>query len=38
MKPIQAAGVPLWLVARNGTTIQVFRKAKSVSVGITRKP
>ncbi|GAB3913999.1 VCBS repeat-containing protein [Larkinella knui] len=38
IKPIRVSGVPFWLVARNDTTIQVFRKANPVLAAMTRKP
>ncbi|MGV3557160.1 VCBS repeat-containing protein [Larkinella arboricola] len=39
IKPIRVANVPLWLVARNDTTIQIFQKAKStVPTGLARMP
>ncbi|MGA0556367.1 VCBS repeat-containing protein [Larkinella sp. VNQ87] len=38
IKPIRVANVPAWLIARNDTTFQVFRKAGSPAVIVAQKP
>ncbi|WP_128546696.1 VCBS repeat-containing protein [Larkinella soli] len=38
IKPVRTPGGPLWLAARNDTTVQTFRKARPAAVMIAGRP